>query len=37
MKFGTVPTGSYLDMTTRLLIVDPLKLPVPVLIRAWRI
>ena len=33
MKFGdTVPTGSYLDMTTRLPIVDPLKLPVPVLI-----
>ena len=33
LKFGdTVPTGSYLDMTTRLPIVDPLKLPVPVLI-----
>jgi len=33
IKFGdTVPTGSYLDMTTRLPIVDPLKLPVPVLI-----
>src|ERR1035438_3569565 len=33
LKFGdTVPTGSYLDMTTRLPIVDPLKLLVPVLI-----
>src|SRR5450631_1890454 len=33
LKFGdTVPTGSYLDMTTRLPIVDPLKLQVPVLI-----
>jgi alpha-beta hydrolase superfamily lysophospholipase len=33
LKFGdTVPTGSYLDMTTELPIVDPTKLPVPVLI-----
>ncbi len=33
LKFGdTVPTGSYLDMTTKLPIVDPAKLPVPVLI-----
>jgi alpha-beta hydrolase superfamily lysophospholipase len=33
MKFGdTVPTGTYLDMTTRLPIVDPLKLQAPVLI-----
>src|SRR5579863_9480509 len=33
LKFGdNVPTGSYLDMTTRLPIVDPLKLPLPVLI-----
>jgi alpha-beta hydrolase superfamily lysophospholipase len=33
LKFGdTVPTGTYLDMTTRLPIVDPLKLRVPVLI-----
>jgi pimeloyl-ACP methyl ester carboxylesterase len=33
LKFGdSVPTGSYLDMTTRLPIVDPLKLQVPVLI-----
>ena len=33
LKFGdSVPTGSYLDMTTRLPIVDPLKLHVPVLI-----
>jgi alpha-beta hydrolase superfamily lysophospholipase len=28
----TVPTGTYLDMTTKLPIVDPLKLRVPVLI-----
>jgi len=33
LKFGdTVPTGTYLDMTTRLPIVDPLKLQAPVLI-----
>lgn len=33
LKFGdTVPTGTYLDMTTNLPIVDPTKLPVPVLI-----
>jgi alpha-beta hydrolase superfamily lysophospholipase len=33
LKFGyTVPTGSYLDMTTRLPIVDPVKVRVPVLI-----
>jgi alpha-beta hydrolase superfamily lysophospholipase len=33
LKFGdTAPTGTYLDMTTRLPIVDPLKLLAPVLI-----
>jgi alpha-beta hydrolase superfamily lysophospholipase len=33
LKFGdTVPTGTYLDMTTRLPIVDPLKVQAPVLI-----
>jgi pimeloyl-ACP methyl ester carboxylesterase len=33
LKFGdSVPTGSYLDMTTKLPLVDPLKLKVPVLI-----
>jgi len=33
LKFGdSVPTGSYLDMTTRLPIVDPLKIMSPVLI-----
>ena len=33
LKFGdTVPTGTYLDMTTRLPIVDPLKVRAPVLI-----
>jgi alpha-beta hydrolase superfamily lysophospholipase len=33
LKFGdTVPTGTYLDMTTRLPIVDPLKVQSPVLI-----
>jgi alpha-beta hydrolase superfamily lysophospholipase len=33
LKFGTtVPTGTYLDMTTRLPIVDPLRLKCPVLI-----
>jgi alpha-beta hydrolase superfamily lysophospholipase len=33
LKFGdTVPTGTYLDMTTRLPIVDPLKVKAPVLI-----
>src|SRR5579863_5598569 len=33
LKFGdSVPTGSYLDMTTRLPIVDPLKIKSPVLI-----
>jgi pimeloyl-ACP methyl ester carboxylesterase len=33
LKFGdTVPTGTYLDMTTKLPIVDPSKLHVPVLI-----
>jgi alpha-beta hydrolase superfamily lysophospholipase len=33
LKFGeTVPTGTYLDMTTRLPIVDPLKVQTPVLI-----
>jgi pimeloyl-ACP methyl ester carboxylesterase len=33
LKFGdSVPTGSYLDMTTRLPIVDPLKILSPVLI-----
>jgi pimeloyl-ACP methyl ester carboxylesterase len=33
LQFGdTVPTGTYLDMTTKLPIVDPLKLHVPVLI-----
>src|SRR4029077_6175753 len=33
LKFGdTVPTGTYLDMTTRLPIVDPLKIHAPVLI-----
>ncbi len=33
LKFGdSVPTGTYLDMTTKLPIVDPLKLKVPVLI-----
>jgi alpha-beta hydrolase superfamily lysophospholipase len=33
LKFGdTVPTGTYLDMTTRLPIVDPLRVLAPVLI-----
>jgi alpha-beta hydrolase superfamily lysophospholipase len=33
LKFGdTAPTGTYLDMTTRLPIVDPLKVQAPVLI-----
>jgi len=33
LKFGdSVPTGSYLDMTTRLPLVDPLKIKSPVLI-----
>ena len=33
LKFGdTVPTGTYLDMTTKLPLVDPLKLKVPVMI-----
>jgi len=33
MKFGTsVPTGTYLDMTTHLPLVDPTRLPMPVLI-----
>jgi len=33
LKFGdTVPTGTYLDMTTRLPLVDPLKVKAPVLI-----
>ena len=33
LKFGdSVPTGTYLDMTTKLPVVDPLKLKVPVLI-----
>lgn len=33
LKFGdSVPTGSYLDMTTKLPLVDPLKLKVPVCI-----
>src|SRR5258708_4765901 len=33
LQFGeTVPTGSYLDMTTKLPIVDPLKIKSPVLI-----
>ncbi len=33
LKFGdSVPTGTYLDMTTRLPLVDPLKLKVPVMI-----
>ncbi|HXM04570.1 MAG TPA: hypothetical protein VN939_18300, partial [Chthoniobacterales bacterium] len=33
LKFGdTVPTGSYLDMITKLPLVDPEKLKVPVLI-----
>ncbi len=33
LKFGdSVPTGSYLDMTTRLPVVDPLKIKSPVLI-----
>ena len=33
LKFGdTVPTGTYLDMTTRLPLVDPLKVQSPVLI-----
>jgi pimeloyl-ACP methyl ester carboxylesterase len=33
LKFGdTAPTGTYLDMTTRLPLVDPLKLKVPVMI-----
>lgn len=33
LKFGdSVPTGSYLDMTTKLPLVDPSKLQVPVLI-----
>src|SRR5579864_1655847 len=33
LKFGdSVPTGTYLDMTTKLPLVDPLKLKVPVLI-----
>ena len=33
LKFGdTAPTGTYLDMTTRLPIVDPLKVLSPVLI-----
>lgn len=33
LKFGdSVPTGSYLDMTTKLPLVDPTKLQVPVLI-----
>jgi alpha-beta hydrolase superfamily lysophospholipase len=33
LQFGdTVPTGTYLDMTTKLPIVDPLKLHVPVLV-----
>jgi pimeloyl-ACP methyl ester carboxylesterase len=33
LKFGdTVPTGTYVDMTTRLPIVDPLKVQSPVLI-----
>jgi len=33
MKFGdSVPTGTYLDMTTHLPMVDPTRLPMPVLI-----
>ena len=33
LKFGdSVPTGPYLDMTTRLPVVDPLKIKSPVLI-----
>jgi pimeloyl-ACP methyl ester carboxylesterase len=33
LKFGdSVPTGTYLDMTTKLPLVDPLKLKVPVMI-----
>ena len=33
LKFGdTAPTGTYLDMTTKLPLVDPLKLKVPVMI-----
>lgn len=33
LKFGdTAPTGTYLDMTTQLPLVDPLKLEVPVMI-----
>ena len=33
LKFGdTVPTGTYLDMTTRLPLVDPLKVQAPVMI-----
>jgi pimeloyl-ACP methyl ester carboxylesterase len=33
LQFGdTIPTGTYLDMTANLPLVDPLKLPVPVLI-----
>jgi pimeloyl-ACP methyl ester carboxylesterase len=33
LQFGeTVPTGTYLDMTANLPVVDPLKLPMPVLL-----
>lgn len=35
LKFvDSVPTGSYLDMTTKLPLVDPTKLQVPVMIAA---
>jgi hypothetical protein len=38
LKFGnSAPTGTYLDMTTRLPIVDPLKVRAPVLIARGRI